>query len=188
MSMTASIRSRWWREASSGTTPPYSRWISACEAITFDRMARPRRTAAAVSSQEVSIPRISGLSTLIVPSLLVMVRPGRRPSGRTRDAPGRPRGLAAQAGKAHLEGRPRHAALRDDRGDQTVRRDVERRMDHPHSLGHDAPPADVGDLGGTALLDRNVAPGGRLEIDRRGRGGDVERHLVRPRQDGDLIG
>src|SRR5712664_1634951 len=105
-----------------------------------------------------------------------MVRPGRRPSVRARGPSEYPeRLLAAQVGKAPLEGRPRHAALRDDRGDQTVRRDIERRMDHPHTLGHDAPAADLDDLGGAALLDWDVIAGRRLEIDRRGRGGDVER-------------
>ena len=51
-----------WREASSGTTPPHSRWIAACDATTFERIAQGRAaspvsatTAAAVSSHEVSI-------------------------------------------------------------------------------------------------------------------------------------
>ena len=50
------------REASSGTTPPHSRWMAACDATTFERMrhgaaASPvsAMTAAAVSSQDVSI-------------------------------------------------------------------------------------------------------------------------------------
>src|SRR3712207_7306558 len=49
--------------SSSGTTPPHSRWIAACDAITFERIAQGRdaspvssTTAADVSSQEVSIP------------------------------------------------------------------------------------------------------------------------------------
>ena len=55
-----------WREASSGTTPPHSRWIGTCEATTFERIAHGRAaspvsstTAADVSSHEVSMPRIS---------------------------------------------------------------------------------------------------------------------------------
>ena len=50
------------REASSGTTPPHSRWIAACEATTFERICQGRAaspvsatTAAAVSSHDVSI-------------------------------------------------------------------------------------------------------------------------------------
>ena len=52
------------RDASSGTTPPHSRWMSACEATTLERIAQGRaasdglgETAAAVSSQDVSMAR-----------------------------------------------------------------------------------------------------------------------------------
>ncbi len=51
---------------SAGTTPPYLRCTSTCEATTLDRIVRPSATtAAAVSSQEDSIPRIR---TLIIGS------------------------------------------------------------------------------------------------------------------------
>src|SRR2546429_3412952 len=41
------------REASSGTTPPYLRCTSSCDATILDRISRPSTTtAAAVSSQE----------------------------------------------------------------------------------------------------------------------------------------
>src|SRR2546422_4676816 len=47
------------REASSGTTPPYFRCTSICDATTLDRISRPSATtAAAVSSQEDSIPNM----------------------------------------------------------------------------------------------------------------------------------
>src|SRR6266568_9222828 len=47
------------RDASSGTTPPYLRCTLTCEATTLDRISRPSATtAAAVSSQEDSIPRM----------------------------------------------------------------------------------------------------------------------------------
>ena len=47
------------REAISGTTPPYSLCISTCEATTLESSVRPSSTtAAAVSSQELSKPRI----------------------------------------------------------------------------------------------------------------------------------
>src|SRR4030042_5239917 len=55
-----------WREATSGNTPPNWAWMSIWEATTLERIRRPSSTtAAAVSSQEVSIPRIrmGGLST-----------------------------------------------------------------------------------------------------------------------------
>src|SRR5262249_8931209 len=49
-----------WREATSGTTPPYAACTSTCEATTSERTLRPSSTtAAAVSSQEVSIPSTS---------------------------------------------------------------------------------------------------------------------------------
>ena len=48
-----------WREASSGTMPPYSACISICDATTLEWIVRPSSmTAAAVSSQDVSMPRI----------------------------------------------------------------------------------------------------------------------------------
>src|SRR5438874_11478322 len=47
------------REASSGTTPPYGWWVANCENTTFDAVCSPERTtAAAVSSQELSMPRM----------------------------------------------------------------------------------------------------------------------------------
>ncbi len=48
------------REAISGTTPPYLLWTAIWEAMTFDSMMRPSRTtAAAVSSQDVSMAKTS---------------------------------------------------------------------------------------------------------------------------------
>src|SRR5512136_185823 len=47
------------REATSGTTPPKLAWRSIWEEITFERMVPSSTSAAAVSSQEVSIPRIN---------------------------------------------------------------------------------------------------------------------------------
>src|SRR5258707_7222925 len=52
-----------WREASSGTTPPHSRWIGTWEATMLERIAHgvavspvSSTTAADVSSQDASIP------------------------------------------------------------------------------------------------------------------------------------
>src|SRR5271165_6300312 len=68
---TGTICRRCSREASSGTTPPYFRWTSNCEATTLDRMLWPStKTAAAVSSQDDSIPRMRTpvfASALIIP-------------------------------------------------------------------------------------------------------------------------
>src|SRR4029077_12563966 len=60
---TGTICRRCSREANSGTTPPYFRCTSICDATTLDRISRPSATtAAAVSSQEDSIPRIRRLA------------------------------------------------------------------------------------------------------------------------------
>src|SRR5207244_11788572 len=57
-SMTGSSRWRWARAATSGTTPPKRACRSVCEAMTFDRTRGSSvNTAAAVSSQEVSMAR-----------------------------------------------------------------------------------------------------------------------------------
>ena len=49
-----------WRDASSGTTPPYGACTSICDATTFARTCRPSSTtAAAVSSHDVSTPSTS---------------------------------------------------------------------------------------------------------------------------------
>ncbi len=53
-SMTALTSCRWWREATSGTTPPYSWWKRACEETTLDSTVPSSVTAAQVSSQLVS--------------------------------------------------------------------------------------------------------------------------------------
>src|SRR5207249_7668595 len=63
------ILSRCSRDASSGTTPPNRSCVLICEAMTEERIAQPSRTtAAAVSSQDVSMP-----STNIVLSQLSVV-------------------------------------------------------------------------------------------------------------------
>src|SRR5215472_15243175 len=56
--MMGTITSRWRRDANSGTTPPYGACTSSCEATTLESTLRPpSSTAAAVSSQDVSMPR-----------------------------------------------------------------------------------------------------------------------------------
>src|SRR5712692_6430663 len=58
-------RSRWSRAASSGTTPPKSLCRSTCEWMTFDTTRRPSSTSATeVSSQDVSMPRVSASLSL----------------------------------------------------------------------------------------------------------------------------
>ena len=54
------------RDAISGTTPPYSAWVSICVSTTLERMVRPSSmTAAAVSSQEDSSAKILIVSPVI---------------------------------------------------------------------------------------------------------------------------
>ena len=56
--MTGITCTTWLRLASSGTTPPQRRWISICVDTTSESTRRPSSTtAAAVSSQLVSMPR-----------------------------------------------------------------------------------------------------------------------------------
>src|SRR6185312_534405 len=56
---TGTIARKCSREASSGTTPPYGLCVAICEATTLEIICSPERTtAAAVSSQELSIPRM----------------------------------------------------------------------------------------------------------------------------------
>jgi cytochrome bd-type quinol oxidase subunit 1 len=58
-STTGTIFSICFLEASSGTTPPYGWCVATWDQTTLDKMVCPPEvTAAAVSSQEVSIPRI----------------------------------------------------------------------------------------------------------------------------------
>ncbi len=56
------IASRWAREATSGTTPPYRACSSTEDATASARSAWPRTTPTPVSSHEVSMPRTSGWS------------------------------------------------------------------------------------------------------------------------------
>ncbi len=95
-STTGTIASAWARHASSGTMPPYCSCSSAWLATTSESTSRsPRSTAAAVSSQEVSMARIRVSapplgSTVRSPSWLV--GRGRRVTGRS--PPVRPGGCA----------------------------------------------------------------------------------------------
>ena len=58
-SITGVTSSRWRRDATSGTTPPKRACSSSCEATTLERISPSAlTTAAAVSSHDVSIPRI----------------------------------------------------------------------------------------------------------------------------------
>src|SRR4051812_27011663 len=58
--MMALMDSRWARAATSGTTPPNLAWRSICEETMLERTRWPSSTtAAAVSSQVVSMPRMS---------------------------------------------------------------------------------------------------------------------------------
>ena len=69
---TGTIALRCSRDASSGTTPPYFACIVICEATTLERMTLPfSTTAAAVSSHEDSMPRIS-LEECVLMNLIII--------------------------------------------------------------------------------------------------------------------
>src|SRR5579884_952537 len=87
--VTGTIARRCSREASSGTTPPYLPCVESCDATIEERMAgRPwacSTTAAAVSSQEDSMPRMRTIFTLARLSHLLLDEPHHR-GGRGPDA------------------------------------------------------------------------------------------------------
>lgn len=62
---TGTIFCSWARDASSGTTPPYA-VCTAWEAMTLLRSLCPTKTAAEVSSHELSIPNMMGSCCIIV--------------------------------------------------------------------------------------------------------------------------
>src|SRR2546427_8647322 len=173
--MTGQMFSIWWREASSGTTPPKGAWMAAWLETMLDRMRIPSSTtAAAVSSHDVSMPRMSMLShRLFNAEVAENERRGRRGSqGKSLLAiafsasslfPLRVLRVERQrhdSGQALGVGRPGDSALGDDGRHVSVGRDVEGGIAHRDAFGGHAPPAVVGHLLGRALLDGNgVAPG-----------------------------
>ena len=72
-----------------------------------------------------------------------------------------------------------NAVLGDDRGDQLVRRDVERGIPCGEARR---------DLARVALLDRDLGTGRRCEIDRRGRCDDIQRQAVVRSKHGERVG
>src|SRR5215470_5655984 len=136
-STTGTITSRWRRDASSGTTPPYGAWMASCEATTLDRMRRPSAsTAAAVSSHELSIP-----STIIGCSLSSSLFVHRRRDGLQRAQPPRAGSTDSKGDAAEsLKPRPRIAldarvdALLPELGLRAGSRPL--LLDDPHGLDH----------------------------------------------------
>ena len=80
-----------------------------------------------------------------------------------------------------------HAALADDGGDQARGRDVECRIRGGH-IRSDAHSAQVRHFFGGTLFDGNLFSGRNREIERGNRRGDIERHAMLVRQDGNLVG
>src|SRR5262245_50374455 len=147
-----------WREASSGTTPPHSRWMATCEATTFERIAQgfaaspvSSTTAADVSSQDVSIPRIN-MSLDGGGSECRLQRFGVR--------------------------RAEHAALGDDAGNQLVRRHVEGGVPDMGTVRRQLTATQVRDLAAVALFDGNLRAVGGTEIDSRQRGRHIKGNAV----------
>src|SRR5439155_21925796 len=119
-STTGTMTSRWRREASSGTTPPYGAWMASCEATTLERRRRPSAsTAAAVSSHELSIPS----TTIRRPSLSLAVSTDSKGDAAESLAPG----LASPSMRASQLLRP-DLGLRIRPG--TLLRDDPHRLDH----------------------------------------------------------
>src|SRR5205814_5165560 len=125
------------REASSGTTPPYGAWSASCEATTLDRIRRPSvRTAAAVSSHELSIPStiIPGVSPVHTRSRTCLAQAthgSRRPRGLRYKCQGRrgPSPLPRPASPSRRSGR---RLLRPDLALRILRRAL--LLDDSHGL------------------------------------------------------
>src|SRR3972149_11046981 len=66
------------------------------------------------------------------------------------------------------------ALFRDDRRDEIVRRHVERRIENLDPLGRQGPAEYMGNLLGIALLDGDLFSRRAIEVDGRGRPGDVK--------------
>src|SRR5579871_1206982 len=89
------------REASSGTTPPYLPWVLICDATTDESTDSPfSTTAAAVSSQEDSMPRMRMLAAHQVDSTRIVGRRGRHLTIR-QSAARSDHGLNARGGDLH---------------------------------------------------------------------------------------
>src|SRR5260370_37585566 len=67
-----------------------------------------------------------------------------------------------------------------------MRRDIERGM-RRMNLRSDANALDVSDLGGRSLFDGNLFAGSDGKIERGNRRGNIKRHVMFAREDGDLI-
>src|SRR5476649_112678 len=80
--MTGKMTSMWLRAATSGTTPPYSLWMLIWLATTLERTWRPSSTtAAAVSSQDVSIP-----SSFITHEIVTQIGPKTKMTAKAKPA------------------------------------------------------------------------------------------------------
>src|SRR5207247_7464046 len=93
-STTAGSAARWARLASSGTTPPNTWWMS-CDRMTRLASSPETRTAADVSSHEVSMPRTTSATACAAP------QGDRVGDGAGGDPPRRDHGDAGDAGVAH---------------------------------------------------------------------------------------
>ena len=114
-----------WRDASSGTTPPHSRWMSACDATTFERSAHGRAGVAGLLDDGGGRLVAGGFDRRAGASVFYATTP-------------------AQASRERLAvRRTEDAALGDDAGDVAVRRHVERRVADLRALGRQPRRPDV---------------------------------------------
>ena len=118
---------------------------------------------------------------------------GGRRLGRSVGVIARRRGPARRGARdgrreARLDRAPDDALLGDDARDELGRGDVERRVADLRAGRRDADAAELGDLLGAPLLDLDGGAVGRGEVDRAGRGADVERDAVAGREHGQRVG
>src|SRR5436190_24165213 len=154
------------------------------DAITFERTAQGRSTspvssttAADVSSQEVSIPRMSiwfgGAKSLAGPKGPALHRVGRVLWTRHR---------VERRAQRFRVGRAENPALGDDAADEMVRRDIERRIPDQRARGRKLGSRHMRHFPGITLLDRDARAIGRVQIDRGQRRRDVKWNVVLARQ------
>ena len=173
--------------------------------------ARRRRTAGRARGRSAGGPCRSSSRATIEPrrptATVAISRPTDGRAGRSRRRPsaaGRLGRAAGSRGARHRRpalarsrwpraapgsnGAAQDALLGDDPGDELGRRDVEGGVADLGAGRRDADAAELEDLVGAALLDRDRGAVRRREVDRAGRRADVERDAVAGRQHGQRVG
>ena len=149
-----------WRDASSGTTPPHSRWIAICEATTFDDSDHGRAAITGFGDHR---------GRRFVAGRFQCEEVQRLGSAGLRGA------LGAKAFcRDSVYGAREDAALGDDARDIAVRGDVEGGVADLRADRRQPRRAQMRHFPLVAFLDRDLITIRRGEVDRRQRGRDVE--------------